>query len=253
MEPKYSIIIPTRNEEEAIAKVICSIPEEIEKESEIIVVDSSNDYTPVIAERLGAKVIKIGRKGKGRAMKRGVKESKGKVLIFLDGDGTDPPQYIPKLLKKLKKANLVLGCRSPENFKGGERNIRILFKFYAFFVGLVFAVIGFNVLDPLAGFRAIRKEDWYALDLKSNEFEIEAEMNVKCINKGFKISVVPIPCLKRGGGLLKSKLVTNPKQWLPILNIVIKHIRDEKVRKKLEELKSGLETKKKMVASYFKI
>ncbi len=57
MTLKYSIIITTKNEECGIAKVLCEIPEEIEKESEIIVVDSSTDLTPVIAKRLGAKVI----------------------------------------------------------------------------------------------------------------------------------------------------------------------------------------------------
>jgi glycosyltransferase involved in cell wall biosynthesis len=59
-----SIIIPTRNEEEAIAKVLCSIPEEIQKKTEIIVVDSSEDKTPIIAKKLGAKVIKVKKKGK---------------------------------------------------------------------------------------------------------------------------------------------------------------------------------------------
>ena len=50
-----SIIIPTLNEEEGIAKALCSIPEEVRKKSEIVVVDISTDLTPVIAERLGAK------------------------------------------------------------------------------------------------------------------------------------------------------------------------------------------------------
>jgi len=74
-----SIIIPTLNEEEGIAKVICSIPEKIRRQSEVIVVDVSTDSTPIIAERLGAKVIREKRKGKGRQMRRGVKESTGEI------------------------------------------------------------------------------------------------------------------------------------------------------------------------------
>ena len=107
--PEVSIIIPTLNEEQAIAKVICSIPESAAEKAEIIVVDASDDYTPAIARRLGARVVRTGKKGKGRQMKMGAKKSKGKILVFLDGDGTDPPEYIPKLLKKLEKADLVLG------------------------------------------------------------------------------------------------------------------------------------------------
>lgn len=89
--PKYSIIIATKNEEEAIAKVLCSIPKEISKQSEIIVVDSSNDYTPIIAEKLGAKVIKS-KEGKGRQVKKGVKKSKGDILLFM----TDVDLYTNK-------------------------------------------------------------------------------------------------------------------------------------------------------------
>src|SRR3989344_3319856 len=111
-----SIIISTFNEEEGIAKTICSIPEEIRKTSEVIVVDVSDDFTPIIAKALGAAVLKEARKGKGWQMRQAVKKSKGDILIFMDGDGTDPGQYIPKLLKKLEKANLVLGCRSSKEF-----------------------------------------------------------------------------------------------------------------------------------------
>src|SRR5947207_215170 len=108
-ETKISIIIPTLNEEEGIAKVICSIPQEIRKISEVLVVDASDDLTTVIAQNLGVRVLKSTRRGKGWQMRHGVEESKGEILIFLDGDGTDPADYIPRLLKKLEKADLVLG------------------------------------------------------------------------------------------------------------------------------------------------
>ncbi|ATZ61754.2 MAG: glycosyltransferase family 2 protein [Methanosarcinales archaeon Met12] len=240
MKPKYSIIIATKNEEEAIAKVLCSIPEEVAKYSETIVVDSSTDYTPIIAERLGAKVIKESRKGKGRAMKKGVKSSKGDVLIFLDGDGTDPPEYTPKLIKKLNNSDLVLGCRSMECFETDDKMMRQIFRVYGFFVRPLFYLVGFKVSDPLAGFRVIRRKDWDKLDLKSNDFEIEAEMNVKATNEGFVVKELAIPHLKRGGGLRKSKLITNPKMWFRIMNVVLKYIKDEKLKVRLEDLREKL-------------
>lgn len=244
MKPKYSIIIPTKNEEEAIAKVLCSIPEKIKKDSEIIVVDSSNDLTPKIAERLGAKVIRT-RKGKGGAMSIGVEQSKGDILIFLDGDGTDPPQYIPMLLKKLRNSNLVLGCRSMKSFKTDDPMMRRFFKIYASLsVRPLFRLVGFKTKgDPLAGFRAIRRCDWDRLDLKSEGFEIEAEMNIKAVKNNFIIKEVPIPHLKRGGGFFKSKLATNPKMCLKIINFVIKHAGDEKIKNKLKTLRKNLRIK----------
>lgn len=231
-----SIIIPTLNEEEGIAKVLCLIPEEIKKQSEIIVVDVSTDCTPIIAERLGAKVIKAKEKGKGRQMREGVEASKGEILIFLDGDGTDPPQYIPKLLKKLRNAHLVLGCRSSREFREDDKAMREIFKFYGFFIRPLFRIIGFKISgDPLAGFRAIRRKDWDKLDLKSNHFEIETEMNIKAMEKGFTIKEVSIPNLKRGGGLMKSKLITNPKMWFRILKTVMKYLSDDKLKPKIKE------------------
>ncbi|MCL0056741.1 glycosyltransferase family 2 protein [Dehalococcoidia bacterium] len=241
--PKLSIIIPTLNEEEGIAKVICSIPEEIRKQAEVIVVDVSDDCTPIIAERLGARVIRAKIRGKGRQMRQAAEESKGEILIFLDGDGTDPAQYIPKLLKELKTAELVLGCRSMKEFKIDDRKMRRIFKFYGFFIQNVFRLIGFKAADPLAGFRVIRKKDWQKLKLESNDFKIETEMNIRAMKLGWKIKEVAIPHLKRcGGGLKASKLVFNPQQWFEISKIFLKHFKEEKITLKIKKLESKLKS-----------
>ncbi len=64
-KPNYSIIICTKNEEKGIKKVLGSIPENILKKSEVIVVDSSTDLTPKIAKNCGVKVIFEKRKRSG--------------------------------------------------------------------------------------------------------------------------------------------------------------------------------------------
>lgn len=220
-----SIIIPTLNEEEAIAKVLNSIPEEIKKQSEIIVVDVSTDRTPIIAEKLGAKVIKLKEKGKGRQMREAVKNSRGEILIFLDGDGTDPPEYIPKLLKELEKADLVLGCRNLKKFKEDDIMTREILGLNRFSLKPLFRLMGLKISgDPLAGFRAIRRKDWDKLNLKSNEFEIETEMNIRAMEEGFIIKEVAIPHLKRGGGLRNSKLMTDWRMWIKILRMALGYL-----------------------------
>ncbi len=63
-----------------------------------------------------------------------------------------------------------------------------------FFIIHLFQFIGFNLSgDPLAGFRAIRKKDWQKLKLKSNDFKIETEMNIKAMKQGFIAKAVLIP------------------------------------------------------------
>jgi len=245
-----SIIIPTKNEEEAIAKVLCSIPDEIWNKGEVIVVDSSTDMTPVIAERLGARVIRTRKKGKGYAMRLGVKVASGNVLVFLDGDGTDPPQYIPKLLKKLEKCDLVLGARNLK-IKKSYRKYKLIFTLYIPFVQGLFKMLGFPVQgDPLAGFRAMRRDVWDTLDLKSDDFLIETEMNLKAIERGLRIGEVSIPILPRGGGLLKSKLVRSLDQWIKIFNCCIAYAKDKKLKQKLRSLKEKfLKTYKQIIVS----
>ena len=223
-----SIIIPTLNEEEGIAKVICSIPEDIRKKSEVIVVDVSNDYTPIIAERLGAKVIKVREKGKGRQMRIAVKKSKGDILVFLDGDCTDPPQYIPKLLEKLKTANLVLGCRSFKSFKSDDPKMKRIFSLYGIFIVPIFRLINFRAPDPLAGFRAIRRKDWDKLNLKSNGFGIETEMDIRAKEENFVIKNIRIPNLKRCGGFGKSKFFKDYKSWFRISKMIFDYCRNKK-------------------------
>jgi len=240
--PKYSIIIPTRDEEESIGKVLCSIPNEIRKKSEIIVVDSSTDYTPIIAKKLGARVIIEKRKGKGNAIRTGVNASRGNILIFLDGDGTDPPQYIPKLLLKLKKSNLVLGCRSSKSFKNDDLTMRRIFKLYGISIRPIFRIVGLKVGDPLAGFRAIRRSDWDKLNLKSKGFEIETEMNLKALDKEFDIRQVSIPHFKRGGGLMKSKLISNPRSWFKIINFVLRYVEKKKISNRIKKIRQALKS-----------
>ncbi len=253
MKPRYSIIIPTKNEEGTIAKVICSVPKEVSKVSEIIVADSSTDYTPVIASRLGAKVIRCG-KGKGRAMKKAAAGSKGDILVFLDGDGTDPPEYIPKLLKRLEKSNMVLGCRDMKSFKKDDPNMRLIFKIYGVSMRNLFRLAGFKTRgDPLAGFRAIRKSDWERMYIKSDGFTIEAEINLRALDNGFVIKDVPIPHLRRGGGLFNSKLVSDPRLWLEIFRFVANHVRDRKIKTRIEKLRKLYISKKRLLERYFKL
>jgi glycosyltransferase involved in cell wall biosynthesis len=235
---KISIIIPTKNEEEGIAKVLCSIPEKVRKKAEIIVVDSSKDMTPIIAERLGAKVIRVKRKGKGYAMKIGAKAAKGRILVFMDGDSTDPPSYIPKLIEKLKKYDIVLGARSLKS-RGSEKKYKLIFSLYIPIVKAFFKMLGFKIRgDPLAGFRAMKKDVWEKLELKSNDFRIETEMNIKAIEKGFKVGEISIPILSRSGGLLKSKLVKSFDQWIKIFDYGIAYMKNQKIKNQLITLKN---------------
>jgi len=218
---KYSIIIATLNEEKGIAKVINSIPLEIKKEAEIIVPDVSTDSTPEIAEKLGAKVIRMKEKGKGRQMREAVRQSAGETLIFIDGDGEYDPAYIPDLLDKLRGRDLALACRSNDNFASDDKAAKRAYWFFSLYCVPLFALIKFKSAEPLSGFRAIRRKDWDRLGLKSDYFEIETEMNIKSLKHSFRVGEIHVPNITRVEGMAKSKFLRDPKSWFKIFKMVL--------------------------------
>src|SRR5437899_8374093 len=110
---RVSVIIPTHNEAQAIQRVLADLPADLT--TEVIVVDSnSNDGTPEIAARMGARVIQEPRRGYGRACLTGLASANSPdVVVFLDGDYSDRPSELPILLGPITdgRADITLGAR----------------------------------------------------------------------------------------------------------------------------------------------
>jgi glycosyltransferase involved in cell wall biosynthesis len=119
---KYSVIVPIYNEKESILdlhKRIYQVMQEINQSFEIIFVDDgSSDGTFGIIKKLSPlKIIRFRKNfGQTQALDAGIKESRGEVIITLDGDGQNPPEEIPKLLEKLEEGyDVVSGWRYPRH------------------------------------------------------------------------------------------------------------------------------------------
>jgi glycosyltransferase involved in cell wall biosynthesis len=112
--PTLSVMMLTLNEEKAIEKVVKDI-RRVCGDCEIVVVDSSSDSTPQLAEALNCKVIRqFPPKGYGKAFDAGLKNSSGDVIITLDCDDTYPVDTIPILLAKMKEGfDVVSASRLP--------------------------------------------------------------------------------------------------------------------------------------------
>ena len=98
-----TVVIPTRNEEEAIVDTIRSIPNDgwCEKLDFLVVDGNSTDRTRELAEEEGASVYLESRKGYGRAYKTGFSMAPGDVIVTMDADCTYPGEEVPELVKKL--------------------------------------------------------------------------------------------------------------------------------------------------------
>jgi glycosyltransferase involved in cell wall biosynthesis len=215
-----SIILPTLNEEDGIVKTLSQI-NELDIDKEVLVVDGlSTDNTVENAKRLGAKIIIEKRVGKGIAMTTGVKNSKGEFIAFLDGDGTYPPRYLPTMQELAKKHDVVVASRLL-NKEGSTDSLHTFLHYQLFPLLFKRSYYGkFETTEPITGMRVMRKSIWNQLNLKSNNFFIETEMEVEMAKRRMTVAEIPIPCIKRIG---KSKWDFSWKTWLQITKYVQKN------------------------------
>ncbi len=169
---RVSVIIPTHNEAQAIERVLADLPPDLT--TEVIVVDSnSNDGTPEIAARMGARVIQEPRRGYGRACLAGLATANSPdVVVFLDGDYSDRPSELPILLAPITegRADITLGSRLRERRSFGALPWHQVFG-NRLAAGLIRLLYGLEISD-LGPFRAGRadvlralgkiEDQWYA-------------------------------------------------------------------------------------------
>lgn len=194
---KISVIIPVLNEEGAIANVIGDIPKTLVQE--IIVVDNGcTDNTPAIAKAKGAKVVMEPRRGYGAACLAGIAAvTEPNIVVFLDGDYSDYPTEMPKLVQPILegKADFVVGTRVNAS-KGALLPQARFGNWLACSLMRWFFGAYWTDLGP---FRAIRYPQLLALDMQDKTFGWTVEMQIKSAKMGLQGCEVPVGYRKRIG------------------------------------------------------
>jgi glycosyltransferase involved in cell wall biosynthesis len=221
---RVSVVIPTRNEAQAIERVLADLPSDLV--TEVIVVDSnSHDGTPEIAARMGARVVQEPRRGYGRACLTGLAAANSPdVVVFLDGDYSDRPSELPLLLAPITegRADITLGSRLQ-----GRRSVGALPWHQAFgnrlAAGLINVLYGLKISD-LGPFRAARADVLRALALEETTYGWAVEMILKGSLAGFRVVEVPVSYHPRIG---KSKISGTLKgtvgaAWF-ILSLIVRY------------------------------
>jgi glycosyltransferase involved in cell wall biosynthesis len=200
---RVSVIIPTHNEAQAIARVLADLPTDVT--TEVIVVDSnSNDGTPDIAAKMGARVIQEPRRGYGQACLTGLAAaSSPDIVVFLDGDYSDRPSELPILLAPIMegRADIVLGSRLHGQSSAGALPWHQVFG-NRMAASLIRLLYGFTVTD-LGPFRAGRADVLRALALGETTYGWAVEMILKGAIAGFRVVEIPVSYYPRIG---KSKI-----------------------------------------------
>jgi len=208
-----SIIVPCRNEQDNIVKLL----EEVKKASpfyNVIVVDDSDDNeTKMLALANGAKVIDGQHKGLGQAIIDGLKAISGDVAVVLDADLSHSPSKIPELIKACQNGyDMAIGSRY---VKGGSI---VGWSFKRRLISLVASAIAYpitRIRDNTSGFFAVNKASLDGVELKADSWKIMLEVLVKT---GAKVVEVPIEFKDREAG--KSKF--NRKEVFAYLKHLIK-------------------------------
>jgi glycosyltransferase involved in cell wall biosynthesis len=200
-----SIIIPALNEEEPIAGVVheCLATNIL---SEIVVVDNgSSDRTAERGREAGAKVASEPRHGYGRACLAGIRAlaPECKIVVFLDGDGSDCPEFMNQLVDPIAAGthDFVIGSRTRGKREPGSMNFQQIFA--GRLAGWLMSILYGVRYTDMCPFRAIRRHALQKLSMKEETYGWNLEMQMKAARSGLRILEVPVNHRRRAGGISK--------------------------------------------------
>jgi glycosyltransferase involved in cell wall biosynthesis len=195
-DPLLSVVMPVYNEratvEEIVGRVL-AVPLRIEL---VAVDDASTDGTRELLEKLarerGFKLLLQERnRGKGAAVRRGVAEATGDVIVIQDADLEYSPEEYPELIDLIVrgKADAVFGSR----FIGRHRCFLFTHYLANLFLNLVTNVLyNTTMTDMETCFKAVRADLLKSIELKSDRFGIEPEITAKLFKRDARVYEVPI-------------------------------------------------------------
>lgn len=194
---KLSVIIPVYNEVESI-QVILKRVQDTKLVNEIIVVDDgSKDGTRDVLKKLDGKkgvrvILHEKNKGKGAAVRTGMAEAKGDILLVQDADLEYDPRDYPELLKPIKEglADVVYGSR----FLGRAHRVTMFWHMVANkSLTLMTNVLYDTILtDMETGYKIFRREVIDGMTIHANSFDFEPEFTAKVLKRHYRIFEVPI-------------------------------------------------------------
>jgi glycosyltransferase involved in cell wall biosynthesis len=196
---KLSIIIPCYNEKDTIREIVQSVRAAPVAEKEIIVVDDcSTDGTREIlrsdiASCIDRVIFHDTNKGKGAALRTGIREATGDVVIMQDADLEYDPREYPLVIEPILqgKADAVYGSR----FMGGQPH-RVLFFWHSlgnkFLTLLSNMFTDLNLTDMETGCKAFRRKVIQAVHIEEDRFGFEPEITAKVAKMGVRLYEVGI-------------------------------------------------------------
>ena len=194
---RLSIILPAKNEAQALADLLPRL-RDVQSEAEIIVVDDgSTDDTRGVCTAVGVQCLSSPYSmGNGAAIKRGARAAHGDTLVFMDGDGQHDPADVVRLLARLDEGyDMVVGARDWDSQAGVGRGLaNTLYNW------LATRMTGHEVADLTSGFRAVRADKFREfIHLLPNGFSYPTTSTMAFFRSAYPVAYVPIKAAQRVG------------------------------------------------------
>ncbi|MBR9699237.1 glycosyltransferase [Candidatus Woesearchaeota archaeon] len=218
---KFSIVIPTFNEEKHIKGTLERIYSNLKRhklQAEIIIVDDSTDSTPKIIRSLNLKdltlIYRKKARGVGSAIREGISKAKEEYIIVLMADAPDDVKYLPSMLKRLEQgydlvqtSRFFKGCK----MEGYPAKKRVCNWLCNSFIRVSF--LEFRLKDFSSLFKGFNRKKIQDLNLTANEFDLGLEIVLKAMKRRYKIIEVPVNWKERETGESKLKLSKYAKNY----------------------------------------
>ena len=229
------VVIPARDEREAIGRVLADLPRRLGNGrqtgavvDQVVVVDNgSTDDTAARAREGGAEVVSESRKGYGQACLAGIAALREcDIVVFLDGDYSDHPQEMARLLNPMWAdgaefviGSRVLGIRQPGALPLQSRLGNLVAT------TLIRLLFGVSYTD-LGPFRAITRRALEQLEMEDRDFGWTVEMQIKAAKHGLRIAEVPVSYRRRiGASKISGTVAGSVRAGVKILSTICRHSR----------------------------
>jgi glycosyltransferase involved in cell wall biosynthesis len=191
--PSVTILVAAYNEAPVIGDVVREALQAVPSGEVLVVDDGSTDGTDRTAAAAGARVLRLAANGgKGSAVRQGLVEARGSVIVLMDGDGQDHPADIPRLLEALRPdVDLVVGSRFIGRFEPGAIT-RVNHWGNRFLTAVLNLLFSTALTDTQAGFKAFRAETLRRVRLRAHRFDIEVDLLLGVLRAGGRVVEVPV-------------------------------------------------------------
>ncbi len=207
-DPRVSIVLATYNERENILDTISSIFEHVKDPVEVIVVDDdSSDMTWKLVEDHKDPRVKLIRRvdtrGLASAFNRGIIESRGSVVGWMDADMCMPPSLLPAMIAKLDEYDIVVGSRYAPGGIDDRAFLRVASS--RFINGLATKVLGYSIKDYDSGFVVLKRTVFDKVSIIPTGYGAYfMEFLYTCRKKGLTVYEIPYVFRDRAKGISKS-------------------------------------------------